>query len=345
MKINEVIRKYRKERRLTQEEMANYLGVTAPAVNKWESGSSYPDISLLAPIARLLEVSLDTLLSYREELTDIEVNHIVKKLSELAMKDYDAGYEEGMKYLKEYPNNENLIFQVVTILDGYHSLSGTEIDDSREKKMEMFFRRLLESESFQYRESVITLLFSKCLTKGKLDEAEEYLKMLPERKGNPNTLRAMLYKKQGKTEEAYTLYETQLMEAYNNVTWSLQGMFSLAIEEENIEFAEHLVEAHETVANALEMGDFTQLVSGLELACHQKNSQESLSILEKIVDNLDQISAFRYSKLFTHIKFREDTRSEFIPDMIQRGLENDEGLAFLRNDSKFKAILEKVKSK
>ena len=40
MKINEIIRKYRKEQDLTQEQIANYLGVTAPAVNKWEKGVS-----------------------------------------------------------------------------------------------------------------------------------------------------------------------------------------------------------------------------------------------------------------------------------------------------------------
>lgn len=40
MGIGEVIRKYRKEIGLTQEEMANRLGVTTPAVNKWENGVS-----------------------------------------------------------------------------------------------------------------------------------------------------------------------------------------------------------------------------------------------------------------------------------------------------------------
>lgn len=40
MNIGETIRKYRKDRNLTQEEMANRLGVTAPAVNKWENGVS-----------------------------------------------------------------------------------------------------------------------------------------------------------------------------------------------------------------------------------------------------------------------------------------------------------------
>ncbi|MBO5195117.1 MAG: helix-turn-helix transcriptional regulator, partial [Bacteroidales bacterium] len=69
MKIGKVIRKYRKEKNMTQEEMATRLGVTAPAVNKWENENSYPDITLLAPIARLLGISVDALLSFQEELT------------------------------------------------------------------------------------------------------------------------------------------------------------------------------------------------------------------------------------------------------------------------------------
>ena len=58
MDIGVVIKKYRKEAGMTQEEMANRLGVTTPAVNKWENSNSKPDIGLLAPIARLLDISL-----------------------------------------------------------------------------------------------------------------------------------------------------------------------------------------------------------------------------------------------------------------------------------------------
>jgi transcriptional regulator with XRE-family HTH domain len=45
MRISEVIRNYRKKENLTQEQVANYLNISAPAVNKWESGISYPDIT------------------------------------------------------------------------------------------------------------------------------------------------------------------------------------------------------------------------------------------------------------------------------------------------------------
>ena len=68
MEIGEVIRKYRKEKNMTQEEMAKRLGITAPAVNKWEHGISQPDISLITPVARLLGITLETLLSFKDEL-------------------------------------------------------------------------------------------------------------------------------------------------------------------------------------------------------------------------------------------------------------------------------------
>lgn len=69
MRIGEVIREHRRRLGLTQEQMADRLGVTAPAVNKWERGVTTPDIGLLCPIARLLEVSLEELLSFRADLT------------------------------------------------------------------------------------------------------------------------------------------------------------------------------------------------------------------------------------------------------------------------------------
>lgn len=79
MRVGNVIRKYRKDKNLTQEEMAKRLGVTAPAVNKWENGYSLPDISLLSPIARLLNISIDTLLSHEKELSDAEANRLVEE--------------------------------------------------------------------------------------------------------------------------------------------------------------------------------------------------------------------------------------------------------------------------
>lgn len=67
MQIGSVIRKYRKECGLTQEEMAKRLGVTTPAVNKWENGESLSDIEKCKRLADVFGVTVDDLINYEKK--------------------------------------------------------------------------------------------------------------------------------------------------------------------------------------------------------------------------------------------------------------------------------------
>lgn len=62
--IGKNISRYRKNKNITQEELAAALGITFQAVSKWETAQTYPDITLLPAIADQLEVSIDTLMSH-----------------------------------------------------------------------------------------------------------------------------------------------------------------------------------------------------------------------------------------------------------------------------------------
>ena len=83
MRINEIIKERRLAKGFTQEQIANYLGVTAPAVNKWEKGTSCPDIVLLPALARLLDTDLNTLLSFQDDLSEKEVALFLQKKTAL----------------------------------------------------------------------------------------------------------------------------------------------------------------------------------------------------------------------------------------------------------------------
>ena len=125
MKIGQVIRKYRIEVGLTQKEMANRLGVTTPAVNKWEKGSSNPDIELLAPIARLLHISLDTLMSFHEELSAVEIDELIHRLDAmLEIEEYENAFAWAMDKIKGYPNCNMLIWQMAVVLDSRRGMNG-----------------------------------------------------------------------------------------------------------------------------------------------------------------------------------------------------------------------------
>lgn len=72
MEFNEKLQELRKQRGLTQEELAEALYVSRTAISKWESGRGYPNIDSLKAISKFFSVSLDELLSGDELLTIAE---------------------------------------------------------------------------------------------------------------------------------------------------------------------------------------------------------------------------------------------------------------------------------
>ena len=74
MEFNEKLQELRKQRGLTQEELAEKLYVSRTAISKWESGRGYPNLDSLKAIARFFSVTVDELLSSDEILTIAEEN-------------------------------------------------------------------------------------------------------------------------------------------------------------------------------------------------------------------------------------------------------------------------------
>ena len=73
LQIGAVLSECRHKQKVTQEELAEYLGVSKAAVSKWETGASYPDITLLPRLATFFHLSLEELLAYRPQLTREEI--------------------------------------------------------------------------------------------------------------------------------------------------------------------------------------------------------------------------------------------------------------------------------
>ncbi len=64
IRIAHILTQKRRSRGITQEELAEYMGVSKAAVSKWEKGQSYPDITLLPQLAAFFNISVDELLGY-----------------------------------------------------------------------------------------------------------------------------------------------------------------------------------------------------------------------------------------------------------------------------------------
>ena len=161
MKINQIIREKRKELSLTQEQIAEFLGVSTPAVNKWEKGSTYPDITLLPALARLLKMDLNTLLSFNEDLTDIEIENFVNELDKVVQEqDYQTAFRMAIDKLHEYPTCDRLIYSAILYLEGALTLYNVSATEQYQEIYETYYKRLVTSEIPEIKITQTRILFS-----------------------------------------------------------------------------------------------------------------------------------------------------------------------------------------
>lgn len=96
---------------LTQEKLAEFLGVSFQSISKWERGDNYPDITYLPVIARFFAVSVDYLLGYDEAVNEEEIK---QKLYELDNSFDDEKREKILKELKEkYPGDFRVLLRLL----------------------------------------------------------------------------------------------------------------------------------------------------------------------------------------------------------------------------------------
>lgn len=105
----DTLRKFRKEANMTQEQLAEALGVTAGAVYKWENGRSTPEVRLLAEMADLFGTSVDALLAYKVRSRDRA--RIVERLKAAARQTPTADMlTEVERLIRRYPNHFEIIY-------------------------------------------------------------------------------------------------------------------------------------------------------------------------------------------------------------------------------------------
>ena len=118
MEFNEKLQELRKNRDLTQEELAESLYVSRTAVSKWESGRGYPNIESLKEISKFFSVSIDELLSGEKLLfiAEKENKTNIKNICELLFGAVDLFYVL-LIFLPLYPDTVNGFIYSVSLLN------------------------------------------------------------------------------------------------------------------------------------------------------------------------------------------------------------------------------------
>lgn len=334
MAIGDVIKKYRKNKGITQEEMAACLGITTPAVNKWERGNTMPDITLLAPIARLLDITIDELLSFKDELTDEEINRYLSNVQkDLEDKSFHEVFISVKEKIEEYPNCEELIWQAAVILDANRIAIELPNKENYNNTIFGWFERCLLSKNEQIRNQAADSLFHAYFREGDYEKANQYLDYFslenPERKRKE----ALVNSKTGKRAEAYRAYEELIFTGYQHIQMALNDLRILYMEDGNHEMVKKLVEVSSSAASTFRMGKYNEVCFGLEVAAWEKDVAWTAQLMQDILDGIDTIGDFAKSKLYQHMALKT-VDSEFSAGLKQKLLESfrDESFYYMQGN-------------
>lgn len=119
--FGENLKRLRREKELTQEKLADVLGVSFQAVSKWERGETYPDITMLPEIAAFFEVSTDEILGLNTAEQEEKIKWYSNEYSRLwSERKLDEVKELMLKATKEFPSNYDLLSKHFNVLIQAH---------------------------------------------------------------------------------------------------------------------------------------------------------------------------------------------------------------------------------
>ncbi len=343
MQIGNVIRKYRKEQNMTQEEMAYRLGVTTPAVNKWEKGNSYPDIAMLAPIARLLNITLDELLSFKETITEEEIKNYVQELNKrLSCEPYEVAFQWAKGLIEQYPNCKMLIWQLAVILDAQRMFKCVADVEKYDAFILDCYESVLESEEELLRNHAADSLYGYYLRKEEYETAEKYLVYFSEQNPERKRKQALIYSKTNRMEEAYKAYEELLFSGYQMTSMVFNSICALAMECGNLDKVHTFVSKQQEFARLFEMGKYYEASCGLELAVLEKDVDATIEIVKTMLASVEKIGDFSESELYEHMTFKRmepDVVKEMKKDLL-RTFQDEETFGFLKEDERWREVIQ-----
>lgn len=197
IKIGENIKRLRTERGITQERLAEVLGVSTVAVSKWERGETMPDISFLPHLAYFFETTIDDLLSYDACAVDLSIKAFVDEHTKNASEGkWDICRELSAEAMHNFPNDYRVMeLYMWDIIGGYADNEAEAVLGHREE-LEHLCEKILDGcrDAYIRRDAVVM--------KGKLLHAA------------------------GLTDEALTLYRQELPDWYQTAGQKSEQLFN-----------------------------------------------------------------------------------------------------------------------
>lgn len=200
--ISETIYKLRQSRKITQEELAGFLGITKASVSKWETGQSFPDITLLPLIANYFDITIDKLIGYKPQLSTEQIRSIYKSLAkDFTTHPFHEVMDKSSQLVKEYYSCYPFLLQISVLWMNHFMLAGGE--EEQQKILNQI-------------EELCNHISSKCMDVGISSDATVIKAIINLQQNNPNeTIRILEPLNDPKRFSANT--DTILTQAYQMI--------------------------------------------------------------------------------------------------------------------------------
>lgn len=346
MAMNTVIYEKRRALGLTQEQVAEYLGVSAPAVHKWEKGITYPDVVLIPKLARLLKVDLNSLFCFRQTLTQQEVQQFQEETAQIIQADgIEAGVAMAKEKIREYPDCGALLQGMANMIQG--ALVMSEMSDREKERYQPqiteWYERAMNSDDVNVRQRAGFMAVSQYLRCGDTEKAQQVLDRLPEPDLlNKMVLQADVYEKKGNREEAIKLLERQLLQLSQTVLGIFSRLVDLELETGETAIAEQIAQKAKEAAQAFDAWGYMPLLCPEAVAKKTKNVPKSIELLQRMMEDIEHPFRPGRSPLYHCIYPEQEDEiqisGKLLPPLLKM-LETDPAYDFLRGEPEFDRLL------
>lgn len=356
MEIGKRIQCLRREKKLTQEQLASALGVTSAAVSKWETNAAIPDVAMLCPLARMLGITVDALLDFRPALEQEEINALLedrRKLFEEGRLEEAAASCEAL--LREYPSDLRLKCAVAGLYVMYLSASTEEkwIKAQLERAVALL-EQSRESGDLELSASARSMLVSLYVMQEEMDKALAILDEEPKVKIDTEMARANILLRKGELDKAEKLYQTGLWSSVRNVTMYLVGLHNVALRQEDgaraLERLERAMEVERVLrVDELDGGAGSLRLLRAEVLCREGRLDEAMEDLTGYVEgNLarwekmsrgGEIRSAFYDKLNVRAS---GISTAYLARNLRTVLEQGESAGLLGDREDFRALLTRL---
>lgn len=349
----------RHKKKITQAELAAYIGVSKAAVSKWESGTSFPDITYLPQLATYFNMSIDELMGYEPQMTREEIKKKYHELKTLfAEKPFKEAMECCLELEKKYYSCFPFLLQLVILYLNHGMLA----DEPKEiyihaaglaERIRELSDDVNDAKDASSLEATLYMLLGEPMRA--LDLMDEQIRPMSQ----DTELLAQVYQSIGNISKAKEAYQIAM---YQHLTLLLTDAAPFLLL-----YAEDIQRAEEIINRTLQTIDIYQVdklhpnaVAGFYLAAAQvysKNQQEekALDILQKYVHlctscffpytlhgdaYFDQIDAWFQE---FHLGNQAPRSEKLIRESMLMAVQNNPLFAGMQKSARYRSLLDKLK--